>query len=164
MTREMRRRKLQFPIHTAAVQRLHQVTVTYLEDSRRLREREENSASAAAQVTVSRREIPAESAKMGIRAVSITRALIKYLPVRGISAREHGRHQSTRLDRSVFIRQRWIIHRPQDTNVPGPFPHVAAMKNASPGKCMRPKWHGRWPAPLISGNMRSAANRTQTTD
>lgn len=76
------------------------------------------------------------SAKMGIRIVSITRALIKYLLVRGISTRGHGRHQSSRLDAGVHPS---AVDNPEAAKLHRfpTLPHVAAMKNASRGECIR---------------------------
>lgn len=69
---------------------------------------------------------------MGIRTVSITRALIKYLLVRGISTRGHGRHQSSRLDAGVHPS---AVDNPEAAGFHRfpTLPHVA-MKNASRGR------------------------------
>lgn len=77
------------------------------------------------------------SSKMGIRTVSITRALIKYLLVRGISTRGHGRHQSSWLDAGVHPS---AVDNPEAAGLhrfPTLPPHVVAMKNASRGECIR---------------------------
>jgi len=79
------------------------------------------------------------SAKMGIRTVSITRALIKYLLVRGISTCGHGRHQSSRLD-GVHPS---AVDNPEAAGFRR-FPTLpyVAMKNASRGASAYDMHHG----------------------
>lgn len=101
------------------------------------------------------------SAKMGIRTVSITRALIKYLLVRGISTRGHGRHQSSRLDAGVHPS---AVDNPEAAELHRfpTLPHVAAMKNASRGRVHTTRTIRGWPTDRV-GNMQPDAC-TQTAD
>lgn len=98
---------------------------------------------------------------MGIRTVSITRALIKYLLVRGISTRGHGRHQSSRLDAGVHPS---AVDNPEAAGLHR-FPDPSPRRRHE--KCIAGRVHTTctsrgWPTDRV-GNMQPDAC-TQTAD